>query len=311
VARRRKRTTRDRPGPAGFLVVDKPAGWTSHDVVDAAREWLGIRQIGHLGTLDPQATGVLPLAVRGATKLAPFFTADRKCYVGTVRLGLETDTLDGEGEVVARHAGVIPERGQVEEALAGFVGDIEQVPPMYSAVKRQGVPLHRLARRGEEVEREPKKVHIERLELLRFEAPDAEISVECGGGTYVRVLAADLGSALGCGAYLASLRRLCSGPFEIEQALDVDRCRQAGEARELEDMLIPPQAALDLPTMQLAPPAVARVKNGAEISPGTLERNRPGSRVSALDEEGRMIAVLELRADRRLWPLRVLSSGRR
>ena len=180
-----------------------------------------------------------------------------------------------------------------------------------SAGRRQGVPLHRLARRGEEVEREPKKVHIERLELLRFEAPDAEISVECGGGTYVRVLAADLGSALGCGAYLASLRRLCSGPFEIEQALDVDRCRQAGEARELEDMLIPPQAALDLPTMQLAPPAVARVKNGAEISPGTLERNRPGSRVSALDEEGRMIAVLELRADRRLWPLRVLSSGRR
>ena len=137
----------ERQGPSGFLVVDKPPGWTSHDAVDAARRWFATRQVGHLGTLDPQATGVLPLAVRRATKLIPFVPADPKVYRGTIRLGVETDTYDGDGQVVARHEGPLPDEETVRRGLASFCGEHEQVPPMYSAVKHGGVPLYRLARR--------------------------------------------------------------------------------------------------------------------------------------------------------------------
>jgi tRNA pseudouridine55 synthase len=309
MARRRKRSDRDRPGPAGFLVVDKPAGSTSHDVVDAARRWLGIRRIGHLGTLDPQATGVLPLAIRSATKLVPFFQDATKSYVGTVYLGKETDTLDGEGEVLRSFEGKLPSEADVRAALPHFLGDIEQIPPMYSAVKRDGVPLHRLARQGQEVERPPKQVHIERLELRSFESPEFELAVDCGSGTYVRTLAADLGERLGCGAYLAGLRRTRSGPFEIGHALTFEVCEKAADEGKLEDLLVPPQIALGFPVVDLAEPAASRILNGGDISPGTLHRARPGTQVSAVGPEGRLIAVLELRGDRRLWPLRVLPNG--
>lgn len=306
MAKRRRRSGHDRPGPSGFLVVDKPAGCTSHDVVDAARRWLGIRRIGHLGTLDPQATGVLPLAVRGATKLATFFQACGKAYVGTVRLGISTDTLDGEGRVVARHEGPLPDEAAVRAAMSSFVGEIEQIPPMYSAVKREGVPLHRLARAGEEVERDPKKVVIRRLELVRFEPPDVEIAVDCGPGTYVRTLAHDLGESLGCGAYLADLRRIRSEPFDISQAHSFVVCEEAAREHRLEAMLIPPDQALGWPVVRLAPQAIERLEHGGDIAAGSLERSRSGTRVSAVDEEGRFVAALELRADHRLWPLRVL-----
>ena len=306
MARRGRRGGRERPGPAGFLVVDKPSGQTSHDVVDAARRWLGIRRVGHLGTLDPQATGVLPLVVRGATKLAPFFGSGRKTYVGTVRLGAVTDTLDGEGEILKRHEGALPGEAEVREALAGFLGEIEQIPPMFSAVKREGVALYKLARQGEEVEREPKQVTIHRLELTNFASPDVEISVECGTGTYVRTLAHDLGQALGCGGYLASLRRLGSQPFDIEMAHSFEACEEASRAGKIDDLLIAPEKGLQFPVIRLAPPGARRVENGGDISPGTLERAKPGTRVTALGTDGRLIAILELRADRRLWPLRVL-----
>jgi tRNA pseudouridine55 synthase len=153
MGRRGSRARLEAPGPSGFVVVDKPAGWTSHDVVDAARRWFGTRRIGHLGTLDPQATGVLPLALRDATKLISYVPADPKRYRGVVRLGVETETLDGDGPIVARHSGPLPDESAVRSVLAGFLGEHEQVPPMYSAVKQGGVPLYRLARRGEEVER--------------------------------------------------------------------------------------------------------------------------------------------------------------
>ena len=306
MARRGRRGGRERPGPAGFLVVDKPRGQTSHDVVDAARRWLGIRRVGHLGTLDPQATGVLPLVVRGATKLAPFFGSGSKTYVGTVRLGAVTDTLDGEGKVVERHEGALPGEAEVRSALEAFVGEIEQIPPMYSAVKRDGVALYKLARQGEEVEREPKQVVIHRLELIRFRSPDVQISVECGGGTYVRTLAHDLGQALGCGGHLADLRRLGSQPFGIEMAHPFEACEEAARAGKMEELLIPPEKGLEFPVIRLAAPGARRVENGGDIAPGRLDRSKPGTRVTALDPDGRLIAILELRADRRLWPLRVL-----
>lgn len=308
MARRRRRKSNEAPGPAGFLVVDKPAGWTSHDVVDAARGWLGTRRVGHLGTLDPQATGVLPLAVRAATKLAPFLENGQKRYVGIVRFGAETDTYDGDGKVLRSTPDKIPNEQAVRDALSAFRGEIEQIPPMFSAVKQSGVPLHRLARQGEVVERAPKTVTIFRLELQSFESPDATLLVDCSPGTYVRTLAADLGAHLGCGAFLASLRRLASGPFDESQAATVEQLEREAQDGKIESRLIEPAKALGLPVVELTPESVVRVRNGGDVSPGSTLRAAPGARVAAHDSRGQMIAVLELRPDRRLWPLRVLES---
>jgi tRNA pseudouridine55 synthase len=295
------------PGASGFLVVDKPAGWTSHDVVDAARRWLGTRRVGHLGTLDPMATGVLPLAVREATKLATFLPAGDKTYTGEIELGAETDTLDAEGRMLRRHQGPLPAEPELRAALASFVGEILQVPPMYSAIKRAGVPLHRLARAGQEVARAPRKVRIERLALLDYQPPRARIEVVCGPGTYVRSLAADVGSALRCGAFLASLRRSRSGPFSIEQALTVAALECEAREGELEARLIPPVGVLGLPVVRLEAADERSVRNGNQVTLAGAALPAAG-RVAALGPRGELIAVLELRPGRRLQPLRVLGS---
>jgi tRNA pseudouridine55 synthase len=304
--RRQRRSPPEPPGPSGFLVVDKPAGQTSHDVVDAARGWLGTRRVGHLGTLDPQATGVLPLAIRAATKLIPFIESDTKIYDGTVVLGSETDTLDCEGEVLRRFEGDLPERARVEAALEKFIGDVEQIPPMYSAVKKDGVPLHRLARKGQEVERESKWIVIDSIEVMRFEPPEVDLRVVCSAGTYVRVLADDLGRVLGCGAHLGGLRRTRSGPFSIEASHTFEEFEAAAEAGKIEQWLIDPVEALGFPIQQVSGEQRVRLQNGGDLPAGEHHRLPPGSRISVLDGEGALRAVAELRSDRRLWPLRVL-----
>ncbi len=306
MSRRRRQRRFERPGRAGFLVVDKPPGRTSHDVVDEVRKRYGTRRVGHLGTLDPQATGVLPLALREATKLVPFLPPMQKAYVGTVRLGVETDTLDAQGKVVATYSGPLPRERDLTAALQSFVGEIEQIPPMYSAVKKDGVPLHRIARRGEVVERDPKRVSIHRIELLRYEAPDAEISVECGPGTYVRTLAADVGRMLGCGALLQSLRRLQSGPFDITRAVTLEQLDEDPQPEKLDARLIAPEEALNIPVVHIADDPARTLCNGGDVSPGSQLRVAPGTRVIARNEVGDLLALVELRADRRLWPLRVL-----
>ena len=305
MSRRSRREKPEAPGPSGFLVVDKPAGWTSHDVVDAARRWFGTQRVGHLGTLDPQATGVLPLAVRDATKLVPFVPPSPKVYRGVIRLGLETDTLDGDGQIVARFEGALPEREAVRAVLDTFLGEHEQIPPMYSAVKQGGVPLYRLARRGEEVERAPRKVRIDSFALLRYEPPEAEVEVACSPGTYVRVLAAEIGNRLGCGAYLQSLCRLRSGPFELAQAEKPEALVAAAEAGDLAARLLRPVAALGMPAMKLSAEDARRVLNGSALPQGGPTR-APGERVAALDPTGALLAILEVAPDRRLRPLRVL-----
>ncbi len=304
MARRRGRPP-EAPGPAGFLVVDKPPGWTSHDVVDAARRWLGTRRVGHLGTLDPLATGVLPLAVREATKLVPFVEGGVKCYAGSIQLGEETDTLDAEGEVVRRHSGPFPEEAAVRAALRSFLGEIWQVPPMFSAVKRGGVPLHRLAREGLEVERAPKRVRLERLELLAYAPPALEIEVECSAGTYVRALASDLGRKLGCGAHLAFLRRTRSGPFHAAQAHPLAALEALAEAGGVEARLLSPLEPLALPVVRLTPEEVRRVLHGGDVAGGQGPL-APGTRVAGVAPDGTLVAVLEMHAGRRLQPLRVL-----
>ncbi len=306
MARRRRP---EKPGPSGFVVVDKPAGWTSHDVVDAARPWFGTRRIGHLGTLDPQATGVLPLAIRDATKLIPFLQSSPKVYRGAIRLGLETDSYDGEGEIVARHEGPLPKESALLEAIASFLGEHEQIPPMFSAIKHGGVPLYRLARKGEEIHREPRKVTIREFELLSYEAPDAEVRVVCSPGTYVRVLAMDIGAQLGCGAYLKALCRLQSGAFTIEQAASPDELRAAAEEGTIGRRLVRPASALGLPTLKLQAEETRRVRNGASLAAGGSAR-KPGERLAAIDPAGELVAILEVAKDRRLRPLRVLGHAR-
>src|SRR5688572_7738863 len=266
MARRSRRGGAERPGASGFLVVDKPAGWTSHDVVDAARGWFGTRRVGHLGTLDPLATGVLPLAIRGATKLVPYVQNRDKGYAGAIRLGVVTDTLDAEGRVLRESAGPWPDEARVEEAMSTFLGEQEQVPPMFSAVKKDGVPLHKLAREGLEVPREPKRVRVERFALRKYDPPRLEIEVECSGGTYVRVLAADLGERLGCGAHLADLRRTRSGPFTLAEACSPEILREEAESGEIERRLVSPLAVLGLPALRLSADEVARIAQGSEIA---------------------------------------------
>ncbi len=312
MARRGRRRSVEAPGASGFLVVDKPAGWTSHDVVDAARGWFGTRRVGHLGTLDPLATGVLPLAIRAATKLVLYVQDRDKGYAGAIRLGRVTDTLDAEGRVLREYSGPWPEEVRVEEAMQSFIGEQEQVPPMFSAVKKDGVRLHKLAREGREVEREPKRVRVERFALRKYDPPRLEIEVECSGGTYVRVLAADLGERLGCGAHLADLRRMRSGPFTIDQATSPDTLRAEAEAGEIERRLVSPLAALGLPALRLSADEVQRVAQGSEI-PADGPPEVPGTRMVAHDNAGHVIGILELRPGRRLRPLRVLEpfAGRR
>jgi len=293
------------PGPSGFVVVDKPAGWTSHDVVDAARRWFGTRRVGHLGTLDPQATGVLPLALRDATKLVSYVSGDPKVYRGVVRLGVETDTLDGDGREVARHEGPLPDEATVRGALDAFLGEHEQVPPMYSAVKQGGVPLYRLARRGEEVERAPRKVRIDSFRLLAWREDEIEVEVVCSPGTYVRVLAAELGARLGCGAYLHALCRLASGPFDLTQAATPDVLAAEAERGEIAARVLRPVAALGIPALRLTAEDAQRVLHGAALPQGGPAR-APGEKVAALDPSGALLAILEVAPDRRLRPLRVL-----
>lgn len=220
MGRRRKPATTH-----GIAVVDKPAGVTSHDVVGMLRKRFDERQVGHAGTLDPDATGVLVVAVGMATKLLRFVEKTRKRYVGEVVLGVETSTLDAAGQITARHDMAAVSLDDVRRAAATFVGDIEQIPPMVSAVKVDGRRLHELAREGIEVERQPRPVTIHSLTVeptadpLRF-----ELEVECSAGTYIRTLAADLGARLGGGAHLASLRRTAVGSFVIDDAAPPDRC---------------------------------------------------------------------------------------
>lgn len=262
-------------GWAGLLPVDKPEGVTSHDVVDRARRALRLRAIGHLGTLDPGASGLLVLAIGVATRCALVWQGGGKTYEGVARLGVTTDTQDVHGRVLATREVRAGEAGIRAAALA-LTGDLMQVPPMVSALKHRGRRLHELARAGETVEREPRPVRVEGWEWLSFAGPDAAFRVRCSGGTYVRTLVHDLGESLGCGAALAALRRTRSEPFGLEQACPwPELC--AGEPA---DLLARHGIALDRALEVL--PAVALDEAGAEA----LGHGRPVAVAIATDAAG-------------------------
>lgn len=214
-------------GPIGFVVIDKPSGWTSHDVVAKCRGILGTRKVGHSGTLDPMATGVLVLGVGRGTKLLAFLSGLPKTYEAAIRFGVETDSLDADGVITATHDMGPPKLAEVRAAAAALTGDLHQVPPMVSAKKVDGVRLHELARRGEVVERAAVPVRVDRFDVRPTDDPMVFTAVvECSAGTYVRVLAADLGHALGGGAHLVGLRRTAVGPFTLDDAATLEQLSQ-------------------------------------------------------------------------------------
>ncbi|MFH1752664.1 MAG: tRNA pseudouridine(55) synthase TruB [Candidatus Omnitrophota bacterium] len=221
----------------GIVVVDKPKGFTSHDIVLFLRRRFGIKKVGHAGTLDPMATGVLVLLLGDATKLSNSFISDDKEYEGTMRLGAKTTTCDAEGEITATNdiSGVTPKI--IEEAASHFRATIDQVPPMFSALKRGGRKLYKLARKGIEIELEPRKVTVFALDIKKIELPDVWFKVACSKGTYVRKLAEDIGEKIGCGAHLVALRRTKSGRFSIEDAVGFEALKNYSEM-ELERRLI-------------------------------------------------------------------------
>ena len=204
----------------GILIIDKPPGWTSHDVVAKLRGVLRERRIGHGGTLDPMATGVLPVFIGRATRAIELLPTT-KTYLAAMKLGITTDTYDTTGTTVAASDN-IPSFQQTSEAAASFVGEGEQIPPMVSAVKMQGQPLYKLARKGIEVERRPRPVRFDRIDARELENGEIELYIECSGGTYIRSLCHDIGQILGCGAAMSALRRMKSGPFDISQAVTLE-----------------------------------------------------------------------------------------
>jgi tRNA pseudouridine55 synthase len=282
VGRRRRRA--GEPDRAGVLLVDKAAGPTSHDVVQDVRRAAGQSRVGHTGTLDPAATGVLVVCLGRATKLVPYLQAGTKTYAARMVLGVETTSQDAQGDEVARTpAGHVDERTFCE-VLTRFQGDILQVPPMVSALKVDGQRLHELARRGETVERAPRPVTIHDLILDGYETdadpdhPVASFLVTCSAGTYVRTLAHDVGAALGVGGSLTALRRVANGPFTVEESHTIDQVRDAAADGRLDELLLDPLAAVSraLPTVEVDDlDLVRRLTQGGRLPAQTLDAVRP------------------------------------
>lgn len=222
----------------GALLVDKPAGPTSHDVVDNIRRQFGLAKVGHCGTLDPQATGLLILVLGQATKLSEKLMADDKVYCGHISFGVTTNSYDADGEIVSSLPVPLMTLEEINETAATFVGDQMQEPPMVSAIKKNGVPLYKLARKGIEVERKPRLIHIYRFRFTEYQEPVGAFRIACTKGTYVRSVAHDLGQKLGCGAHLTTLRRLVSGKFDVEDAMEYEELLNISTA-DLEKRVIP------------------------------------------------------------------------
>lgn len=279
----------------GFLLVDKPGGWTSHDVVATTRRLVDVRKVGHAGTLDPMATGLLVLGLGRATRLMRFVQALPKEYVADVAFGIGTTTLDAEGDEVWREAMPVV-RADVDGVVPRFVGDVEQVPPMVSAIKIDGQRLHELARAGKVVEREPRSVEIHELEVLSFtpgEFPTVRIRVVCGSGTYVRVLADDIGVALGGRAHLTALRRLRSGSLSVGAAHSLDEIEAAAADGQLEDLMLSPVEGLaDLAAVEVKGDEAIRAGHGSSIplagraDRGPVRVTRTGTLIGIFEIEG-------------------------
>jgi tRNA pseudouridine55 synthase len=281
----------------GLILIDKPPGCTSHDVVHTLRRILHEKKIGHFGTLDPMAEGLLLIGTGKATRLFPFLSRTRKTYEGRIRLGLTTDTYDREGKITARHGGALPDREAVEKAMAEFLGDILQAPPPYSAKKYMGKPLYVRARQNKPVHLEPVPVTVFSFEMTEFAPPAVGFRTACSSGTYIRSLAHDLGSRLGCGASLDSLRRTSVGIYAVAEARSPDEIRRLAEEGRIDDFLRPLESLLsDFPALRLDEAEARSIRHGNPIPmenrPGLLPvQDRDEGVVRLFDREGRLIAL--------------------
>lgn len=246
----------------GIILIDKPQDWTSHDVVAKLRGILHERRIGHSGTLDPLATGLLVVFVGRATRAVEFAEADSKEYIAGLRLGLSTDTQDISGNVIAECSD-LPDEGAVRRAVNSFIGDIEQIPPMYSAIKIGGKKLYELARKGQSVERAPRKITVSSIEIIGKEGNDYILKIACSKGTYIRTLCNDIGALLGCGACMSSLRRVRAGAFSIEDAHSIDEVENAANDGRVVDIMLPVDTLFSaLPELKVPESTANRLKTG-------------------------------------------------
>ncbi|MFV0885812.1 tRNA pseudouridine(55) synthase TruB [Metapseudomonas otitidis] len=300
-----KRIRRD---VSGILILDKPRGMSSNQALQKVRWLLNAEKAGHTGSLDPLATGVLPLCFGEATKFSQYLLDADKGYETVAQLGVTTTTGDAEGEVLERRD-VTVGRDELEAALGRFRGEIQQVPPMYSALKKDGQPLYKLARAGEVVEREARSVTIARLELLAFDSTKATLSVSCSKGTYIRTLVEDLGQVLGCGGHVAELRRTQAGPFNLSQAISLEELEKAyaeGGNEALDRFLLPSDSGLEhWPLVQLSEHSAYYWLHGQPVR--APEAPKFGM-LRVQDHTGRFIGIGEVSDDGRIAPRRLIRS---
>ena len=291
---------------SGVLIVDKPIGMTSHDVVQFIRRGTRINRAGHTGTLDPRASGVLVVLVGPAVRLSEFVSASDKRYQAVIKFGMTTSTFDTEGEITSRRPVDISYE-ELEEALSGFVGEFEQMPPIYSALKVKGKKAYELAREGKDVELEPRTITVHSLELLDWDPPEAVIDIQCSSGTYVRSLASDLGEKLGSGATLIGLRRTKNGRFTLREAISLRRLEESFQDGDWYKYLIPAAEALgDWHTVVVDVESIDKITHGHRIpgDPG-LEQ---GLMARAVSEDGELVALIEFDAETAEWqPRKVFS----
>ncbi|HXW55921.1 MAG TPA: tRNA pseudouridine(55) synthase TruB [Candidatus Cybelea sp.] len=315
------------PALDGILVVDKPRGRTSHDIVEAVRRGVGFRQIGHLGTLDPLATGVLVLALGRATRLARFYAGRRKRYLCALRFGFATDSYDADGRALGPDQAPQLDADALRALAARFVGKIEQVPPPFSAKKIHGQPAHELARKHKPVQLDPVEVEVYEFRLTGLESPLARFTVECGAGTYIRSLAHEMGKLEGSGAHLAEIVRTAVGEFTLDQAVPLGEIEEAARSGELARRVIGLENLLpDLPRAVVLPIIEKRVRHGAkfnlplaQIEPGriTAAQGAPAqldsgdwkpARLRVFNQQGHLIAIAEPVVPRTYQPLVVLET---
>jgi tRNA pseudouridine55 synthase len=311
----------------GILVVDKPRGKTSHDVVEAVRRMAGFRQIGHLGTLDPLATGVLVLALGRATRMARFYAGRRKRYTCAIRFGFATDTYDADGEALGPDSAPTLDAGQLQALAGQFVGKIQQTPPSFSAKKIQGRPAHELARKHKPVKLEPVEVEVYEFRLTGVEGSVARFVVECGAGTYIRSLAHDLGKLHGAGAHLAEIVRTAVGEFTLDHAVPLAELAEDAKAGKIAARVIPLENLLpDLPRATVLPIVEKRIRHGAkfnlplaQVQPGqvTAAQGAPAqldsgewkpSRLRVFNQQGQLIAIAEPVVPRTYQPVLVFEA---
>ncbi len=288
-------------------MLDKPPGWTSHDAVNKMRRIAGTKKIGHLGTLDPLATGVLPLVVGRATRLAQFYTKDRKAYSATIRFGHSTDSYDRDGVSTSDEKQVELKADEVEQLLARFRGPLSQMPPPVSAKKINGVPAYKLVRQQKPVELKPVDIEVFRLDLLRMEGSDIEVHLECTSGTYVRSIAHELGLAMGCGAYVQELRRTLSGEFAIADARTLEQVEELAQLGRFEDALLKGDRLLPaFPAETVDLLTESQIRQGRDFRTSPFRISQAARLVKAMSQSGELVAIGEQKLPNLYHPILVL-----